>query len=285
MACADAGTPRIFDPERIAARRERLARHGVFAPPLHRHAAAELGDRIAALERDFPAALEIGAGGASLRHTPAMERIARLFACDSAHAVARQAGGGAFVCGQEALALAPRRLDLLVSLLCLHRVNDLPGVLRQGLRALRGGGVFLAALPGEGTLEELRICLLQAEMQAGREPAPRIAPFASVQSLGNLLARAGFADGVADVERIVLRHDSIAGLIAALRQMGETAPLAAPPTPLPRDILVRAGEIYAERFAHPDGGIAASFPLVYLIGHAPEQALQAQAGQFLAQRA
>ena len=52
--------------------------------------------------------------------------------------------------------------------------------------------------------------------------------------------------------------------------MAENAPLDAPPAPLPRDILTRAGELYAQSFAHPDGGIAASFPVVYLIGHAPQ---------------
>ena len=265
--------PQIFNAQRIAARRERLGRQGLFAPPLHRHASAEIAERILALDRHFPTAVEIGCGAVSLRHSPAAARIGRLFACDCAPALARQSGrNGAFIASQESLPLAEGSVDLLVSLLYLHHVNDLPGVLAQSFRALRSDGIFLAALFGEGALEELRISLLEAELQCGRQPQPRIAPFASLQSLGNLLARAGFRHSIADVERITRRYAGLPDLVRDLRQMGENAPLAAAQTPLSREVLVRAGEVYAQRFAHERGGIAASFPIIHLTGRGAQTA-------------
>lgn len=262
--------PVIFNPNLIAARRQNVAQHDEFAPPLHRHAMEDLAERILSLERTFPLALEIGTGAASLHNTQAKSRIKKLFACDSAYAVAKQAARhGAFVAPQEILPLAPQCLDLVVSLMCLHHVNDLPGALLQSKCALRDKGIFLSALFGEGTLEELRTVLLEAELEDGLEPKPRVAPFASLQTLGNLLARAGFLNSVADIERLRLQYDSLAAVIHDLRNMAETNSLAAPRSPLPRRVLARAEAIYSERFPHPDGGIQASFSIVYLIGHSP----------------
>lgn len=261
--------PRIFAAQRIAAQRARLATPRA-APPFHRHAADSLAESLLSLNRDFPAALEIGAlPTASLRHTPAAARIDKLYAADPNPALAQAAAAAhpAFAADEERLPLAANRLDLIVSLLRLHHINDLPGTLIQCRRALRPGGVFLAALFAEGTLDELRLCLLDAERQTAVEPQPRIAPFATLQNLGNLLARAGFADVVADIERLSLPFADIRALAATLRRMGETRPLAAPTTPLSRAALAAADKLYAERFPHPNGGIAATFSLVCLIGH------------------
>ena len=59
-------------------------------------------------------------------------------------------------------------------------------------------------------------------------------------------------------------------LLSDLRGMGETAAFAnrsAPP--LTRGILMRAMEIYAQRFSDPDGRVRATFELITLSGWAP----------------
>ena len=56
----------------------------------------------------------------------------------------------------ESLPVAAGSTNLLVAPLSLHLVNDLPGLLLQIRQALRPDGLFLAALPGAGTLGELR---------------------------------------------------------------------------------------------------------------------------------
>ena len=264
--------PQIFNTQRIKAHRQALARQNRFKPSLHQYAGGEIADRVRALDRTFPKALEIGAGSASLKNTQAGECIGDLFACDIAPAIAVQASKHkAFAANQEALPLKQKQLDLIASILNLHHVNDLPGALLQCRRALRSKGIFLAVMFGEGTLEELRASLHEAELLAGREPQPRIAPFADLPTLGNLLARAGFLHAIADIERLTLRYESLADLIDNLRTMGETGVLAAPGTPLSRTVMRHAEDIYRQRFPHNEGGIRASFPLAYLIGHAPDE--------------
>ena len=59
-------------------------------------------------------------------------------------------------------------------------------------------------------------------------------------------------------------------LLADLRGMGETAAFANRTNPaLTRGILMRAMEIYAQRFSDPDGRIRATFEFVTLSGWAP----------------
>src|SRR6185437_14872754 len=91
--------------------------------------------------------------------------------------------------------------DLVVSVLALHAVNDLPGVLRQVRDKLKPDGLFLGALFGGETLRELREAFAAAEIETTGGVTPRVSPFADIRDLGALLQRAGFALSVADVER------------------------------------------------------------------------------------
>jgi hypothetical protein len=60
-----------------------------------------------------------------------------------------------------------------------------------------------------------------------------------------------------------------------LRAMGATSALAGRSRrPATRQLFARAAEIYAERFADPDGRIRASFPIVWMSGWAPDASQQ-----------
>jgi SAM-dependent methyltransferase len=60
------------------------------------------------------------------------------------------------VADEEFIPFAPRSVDLIVSNLSLHWVNDLPGCLLQIRQSLKDDGLFLAAMLGGNTLFELR---------------------------------------------------------------------------------------------------------------------------------
>ena len=61
-------------------------------------------------------------------------------------------------------------------------------------------------------------------------------------------------------------------LLADLRAMGATNALhARSRKPLRRDVLARAAEVYAERFADPDGRLRATFDFLWLSGWAPHE--------------
>ncbi len=179
------------------------------------------------------------------------------------------------VADEEALPFADNTLDLVVSGLSLQAVNDLPGVLAQVRRALKPDGLFLAALLGGETLAELRQSFAMAESELDGGVSPRVAPFADLRDLGSLLQRAGFALPVTDVDRITVRYATPLGLLHDLRRMGAANPLVERRrVPLRRATLMRAMEVYAARFADPDGKVRASFDIMWLSGWSPHESQQ-----------
>jgi len=171
--------------------------------------------------------------------------------------------------------LATGSLDLAVSLLALHAVNDLPGTLIQLRRALRPDGLFLGCLLGGATLIELRQSFAQAESEIEGGVSPRVAPFAAVREAGALLQRAGFALPVADTDTLTVRYADPFGLMRDLRAMGMTNVLTERRrTPLRRATVVRTAEVYAERFSDPDGRVRATFEVLWLSGWVPHESQQ-----------
>jgi SAM-dependent methyltransferase len=170
----------------------------------------------------------------------------------------------------ETLPLEPESIDLALSALALQFVNDLPGVLAQIRRALKPDGLLLAAMVGGDTLTELRQSFAAAEAECEGGVSPRVAPFADLRDVGSLLQRAGLALPVTDVDRVVVRYDSALALMADLRRMGATNILIERRrTPTRRATMLRMAQIYAERFADPDGRIRATFDIIWLSGWAP----------------
>jgi SAM-dependent methyltransferase len=179
------------------------------------------------------------------------------------------------VADEETLPFRDGSLDLVVSALALQFVNDLPGALIQIRRALKPDGLFLAALIGGDSLAELRAAFAQAESEVEGGISPRVAPFADLRDLGALLQRAGLALPVTDIDRVTVRYASPLALMHDLRRMGATNVLTERRRkPLRRATLRRLFEIYAERFADPDGRIRATFEIVWLSGWAPHESQQ-----------
>ncbi|PBB88372.1 methyltransferase domain-containing protein [Mesorhizobium sp. WSM3876] len=265
----------LIDPQLwLAHKRRALARPVEGADFLMLRAAEDLADRLGAVERRFgkaaalfcqtPAAAEVLAGSGKVADIVRVEMDAAFLA-----------GGAGIVARPETVPFEPESLDLVVSLLSLQAVNDIPGVLAQVRRALKPDGLFLGALAGAGTLAELRESLLAAETELYGGASPRVLPFTDVRDAGALLQRAGLALPVADVETVTVRYDSLFGLAADLRAMGETNPLFdRSRRPGARRLFARAAEIYAERFSDPDGRVRASFSIVWMSGWAPDASQQ-----------
>ncbi|MBO0734642.1 MAG: methyltransferase domain-containing protein [Methylocapsa sp.] len=268
--------PPVFD--RSLARR-RLARAialGKTEDFLVARAAAELGERVGAVKRQFSAVLDAGTPSPRLSDWAAAEIRPRLLArMAPLLAAAGDKGPLRIVGDEEALPLAPGSFDLVLSALSLQNVNDLPGALIQLRRLLKPDGLFLGCLLGGSTLQELRTSLAHAEMQIWGGISPRVAPCADVRDLGGLLQRAGFALPVADSEHITVRYASMFGLLADLRAMGATNTLAARlRKPASKRLFMHAAEIYAERFSDPDGRLRATFEMIFLSGWAPHESQQ-----------
>jgi len=264
--------PLIFDRRLLRARRVRAAAHEP-ATFLVERAAEDLAGRLSAILRKFDLALDLGTPTDAVRSALA-NRVGAIVAVDP---VASQLAGEclAVAADEEALPFRDASLDLVVSALTLQFVNDLPGTLIQIRRALRPDGLFLAAMIGGDSLAELREAFAQAEAEVEGGVSPRVAPFADLRDLGALLQRAGFALPVTDVDRLTVRYASPLALMHDLRRMGASNALSERRrTPLRRTTLHRVFEIYAERFADPDGRIRATFEIVWLSGWAPHESQQ-----------
>lgn len=265
-----ASSPQVFDRLLLRARRRRARMLGPATFLIDR-IAADLGERLDAVLRAFAVAVDLGTPTDAVRRALAGKRsIGTLIAAD-----VLPADGLAVVTGEEALPFREGSLDLVVSALALQFVNDLPGTLIQIRRALKPDGLFLAALLGGDTLTELRQAFAAAEAEIEGGASPHVAPFADVRELGALLQRAGFALPVTDADRLTVRYASPFALMADLRRMGGTNALTERRRmPLRRATLARMAEIYAERFADPDGRIRATFEIVWLSGWAPHESQQ-----------
>ncbi len=161
--------------------------------------------------------------------------------------------------------------DLVIHSLGLHWANDPVGQLIQCRRALKPDGMLLAVALGGQTLQELRSVLAEAEVAVTGGLSPRVAPMGEVRDLGALLQRAGLALPVADTVVLTVRYQTMWHLMRDLRAMGEGNALQTRLRyPTRRAILETAAELYADNFAHPDGGIAATFELIVLTGWAPD---------------
>ncbi|WP_207539940.1 class I SAM-dependent methyltransferase [Sabulicella rubraurantiaca] len=216
----------IFDRPLLARRRDRAARQVNTVAPVLGAAAELLLERLDDTTRRFEAALEIGGRGVV---APLLRGrgIASVVSLDLSPAMAAQAGGLAVAGDEEFLPFAEGSFDLVVASLSLHGVNDLPGALVQIRRALRPDGLFLASLPGLGTLQGLREALASAESELRGGVSPRVSPFPELRDLAGLLQRAGFALPVADRDSLPLRYATPMGLVRDLRAAGETAALVA----------------------------------------------------------
>ncbi|MDB5483061.1 MAG: SAM-dependent methyltransferase [Caulobacteraceae bacterium] len=269
-----ASPPRIFDRDLHARRLTRAAKSFSAADFLKRRAATDIVERLEAINRRFELAADLGARDGTfaraLAASPAADKIGLLVQSDLSAAMLAGATGPRLVADEERTPFAPGRLDLIVSSLALHWVNDLVGALIQIRLALAPDGLFVGAMLGGSTLTELRAALLAAEADLRGGAGPRISPFADAADGAALMQRAGFALPVIDTDVVTVRYEHPLRLLADLRAMGETsALLERPAVPLTRAVLTRACQLYQERNAGPDGRVPGTFEILTLTGWAP----------------
>ena len=161
--------PELFDRARIARNRDRASVAFQDYAFLKTRESTQLLERLKDSPLTFSRALDLWAhsGQASdvLRDSGLVEALTALE--PSPLMRKRLMAQGFETCGFEGeqLAFDDQTFDLVVSVLGLHWVNDLPGLLHQIRRVLKPDGLFLAALFGGETLHELRQCLIEVESE------------------------------------------------------------------------------------------------------------------------
>ena len=268
----------VFDRRAVRLHRDRaapgFAGRGDF---LVREVSQRLVGRLDDVKRRFARVLDLGCHGGELGPMLCRQAAPELLveADLSRSMVERAAGPSRLVADEEWLPFRAASLDLVVSALSLHWVNDLPGALVQIRRALRPDGLLLAAMLGGDTLFELREAFLRAE--SGREGGvrPHVSPFPDVETLGGLLQRTGFALPVVDSDRITVTYESAEALMHDLRAMGEANATRGRARHFARRETFRALDAcYRDSFGQADGRIPATFQVLYLTGWCPHESQQ-----------
>ena len=160
--------------------------------------------------------------------------------------------------------------DVVISLLHLHWMNDLPGMLWQSREILKPDGLFMAALWGGDTLTELRTCLTQAELELRGGVSPRISPMVGDKDAGGLMQRAQFALPVVDSDRLTVAYPDLRSLLLDIRGVGETNALCERSKVFaPRALFTRTEELYREHFSDSEGNLLATAEVIYLSGWSP----------------
>jgi len=141
-----------------------------------------------------------------------------------------------------ALPLAQSSVDLLYSNLMPHWCADLPALLNTFRRVLKPGGLMLISTFGPDTLRELR------EAWVAIDERPRTDRFLDVQTVGDAMLRAGFAEPVLDTDWITTSYRQPRDLLDELRATGATQAGAArgrgltPPSRIRRLLEAYAGQ-------------------------------------------
>jgi SAM-dependent methyltransferase len=235
-------TPHLFDRELYLARRKKA--RGEADDLLTERMAEEAADRFSLIARQFECVLLIADRAKSVREVIGVHDV-------------REPSG-------DDLKLLTAHYDAVISLLDLQTVNDVPGYLAQIARSLKPDGLFLAALFGEDTLSELRDCWLEAESELTGRASPRVAPMIGTRELGSLLQRAKLALPVTDCDRHTLRYASAFELMQEVKALGLANPMIERSKRLTsRHMLARVAEIYARRFADPDGRVRATVSILW----------------------
>lgn len=270
-------TPNIFDRRLLRQRRQRAASAPLPHPDfLLDRVGHDFAERLSVVTRQFPVALNLGFHSQSLSGVlRPLAQIGSIVEADMVPGPLEQGGPQRIVADDDALPFGEQIFDLAVSGLSLHLVNDLPGTLIQIRRCLKPDGLMLAALLGGQTLHELRQAWLIAEEELTGGVSPRVAPFADVRDLGRLIQRAGFALPVADTDVVRVTYASPLALMAEIKAMGASNMLTQRRrVPVTRGLLMRAAQIYAERFGLSDGRIPATFEIITLTAWVPHESQQ-----------
>ncbi len=168
--------------------------------------------------------------------------------------------GARFVqCEEDMLPFANDSFDAVFAIGTLDSVNDLPGALALIRRTLRPGGILLAGFLGVGSLTRLKEIVMPPGVSISR-----MHPLIDVRGAGDLLARAGFANPVADMDIVTARYSSFRRLLNDISANGLGNSLKQRTT-LSRPLLAEWQDRF-DAMREEDGKVSETFAPVFMTG-------------------
>lgn len=265
MSAPEDGDAFRLDRQRVRASFDRASRDYDHAAALQSQVRAELLERLRLFKLTPRVALDLGTGtGQGAQALRAAYRGAVVLALDSAPGMlcaARRRSGmfkrfARILADAARLPLATASVDLIFCNLMLQWCNDLAGTLTEVRRVLAPGGLFACSTFGPDTLHELRAAWASVDGDS------HVSRFLDLHDVGDALMRAGFAEPVLDVERIVLTYPDSLALMRDLKAIGAHNSTRGRPRGLTSRARMEKMRAAYERFRR-DGVLPASFEVVY----------------------
>lgn len=276
-------TMNIFDRRAKALQRERSAQREDYhlAEYIKEEVGWRTADRVFDIKRTFKNAVELGAcrGYVSRHFLP--DSVEKVVLCDTSNTHLDKAivGDGVEfekrVMDEEEIDFPENSVDLFVSSLTLHWVNDLPGCFDSIMKCLKPDGVFMACVFGGDTLMELRQALQLAEGEREGGMSPHVSPFTHVRDVGGLLNASGFTLQTVDVDSITVWYPSMWEVMRDVRALGESNAAHNRPLRLSKDTQFAAAAIYEEMYGkemQDKGirGVPATYQIINFLGWKPD---------------
>ena len=263
---------RVFDRELIKSRRDKTAHNFHDYDFLVREVSNHLIDNLQDIKRSYNTILNMNV---SVDQLEEQFQESLIIHQDLSRPMLAQKSGKRIQADEELFPFKNNSLELILSCLTLHWINDLPGTLKQIFNALKPDGLFLGAMFGGDTLNELRSAMMKAELEIRGGVSPHVSPFVDVRDAGALMQRAGFALPVVNTERITVTYSDAFALMKELKAMGENNALVNRYKGLSsKTMMMETAKIYHEQYANDKGRIPATFDIIYLQGWAPHESQQ-----------
>lgn len=235
-----------------------------------------LADRVFDIKRKFGKVVDLGCGRGSVSKNILADCVETLVMCDRCEPILDEAAlpeegvnVEKLVVDEERLPFEADSVDMFLSSLSLHWVNNLPGTFSQIMKCLKPDGAFIGCVFGGDTLYELRSSLQLAEVERLGGISPHISPFTDVRDIGGLLSQAGFTMLTIDADEIVVSYPSMFELMWDLKGMGENNCSWSRSQHLNRDVMVAASAIYRQLYGS-DEKVPATFQILYFLGWKPD---------------
>lgn len=232
-------------------------------------------DRLLDIKREFDVAVDLGCGLGYVSRHITKDTAKLIYQCEMSEKLLKRAEVSPevpthkLVVDEEFLPFKDKSLDVVVSSLSLHWVNDLPGCFKAVQKSLKPDRPFIGSMFGGDTLFELRVSLQLAEQELQGGISPHISPFTDVRDLGNLLNRAGFTMLTIDVDEVKSSYDDMLSLMMDLKGMGENNCVWTRRPMLHRNTIELAEKKYREMYSTEEG-LEATFQIVNFIAWSPD---------------
>lgn len=229
--------------------------------------------------------LDIGCGtGSLLRSIKGVWPGAALFGCDIALPMLREASGLSGVsrgpgsepdrllgADCEELPFEDASFDMCVSNLAYQWAPDIGQAFKEAGRVLRPGGLLYFTTLGPGTLGELRASYEEAAGKNGfKLRASEFHPYRDALSLRKDLGAAGLEVTWMETSPVKKTHKDLWALLKRLKSIGAVSRASGGASTLAKGALLKeAAGAYLSGFPSPEGGIIATYEVIYALAGKP----------------